>query len=182
MNNQLYENSILSGSSCEQDEIDNPERLFNGREPNFAILTEKPEHRIIILLKGQGFSNIEIAEKTGYTNVWVGQILRQPWAKEALVREIQSTGRDEIQTFLQGAALDSLHTLVQLRDDAKVENSVRRAAADSLADRYLGKATQKVDSVTTVRTTSNDIEAVQREIEELEREEARLTGKQLAKN
>src|SRR2546430_16148555 len=92
LNTQLYENSPLSGSLKERDYEGNPERLFNDRKPNFAILSEKPEHRLVVFLKAEGLSNTEIAARTGYQLAGVGQAPRQPWARERLVQEMSHAG------------------------------------------------------------------------------------------
>lgn len=177
VNRQLYKNSSLSGSSIEQDAKDDACGMFNAKDPNFAIQHEKPEHRMAVYLKAQGKSNREIAKLLGYTEAWVSQIIRQPWARVALLREMQAAGRDAIQTTLEGAALDSVLTVISIRDDLSAKQNVRLAAADSLLDRFLGKPTQRVEQTNTNRTAADSIDGVNRELEELAREEARLTGK-----
>src|SRR5882724_4879245 len=73
-----------------------PDALYNSSEPSFAVLHEKPEHRIIVYLKGQGLSNTEIAKRCGYTNGWVSQVTRQPWFRLRLVQELKEAGIDAI--------------------------------------------------------------------------------------
>jgi hypothetical protein len=176
-NRQLYENSRLAGSSVEADAVENSDGFYNAKDPNLAILHEKPQHRMVIYMKAQGKSNREIAKAMSMTESWVSQILRQPWAREQLLKELQLAGRDAIQAALQGAALDSVYTVIAIRDDCKVTKPhVSLAAADSLLDRFLGKATQRVESTSTVKHVAEDAEQVDREIAETEREIARLAG------
>jgi len=167
MNTQLYENSPLAGASIEEVEKSNPDGFYNAKDPNLAILHERPEHRICIMLKASGKSNNEIAAIINYTPSWVSQILRQPWAKEALLRELKKLGGDSVAELLAGTATDSVFKLIQLRDTADDEGVQLRASQD-LLDRYLGKATQKVESNTKVTHLSGDVEKVDKELAEIE--------------
>ena len=175
LNRQLWENSPMNGSSVSAVEEGSANRLFNSKEPNFGILSEKPEHRLIILLKAQGHSNVEIAKLTGYTNVWIGQILRQPWAKERLVEEISKGGTEAVQTLLQGSAVDSIYRIIELRDCSE-DDGVRLRSAQDLLDRHLGKATQHVEARSTVQHVSTEIGQLDAQLLKLEAEERRLLG------
>jgi len=177
MNRQLYENSGLKelfegtpsagGGSAP---------LFNAREPNLAILHEKGEHRLLLWLKAKGASNREIARESGYTEPWLSQLFRQPWAQAQLVEMLREAGADEVGAIIKGAAADSVFTLIELRDDSDMPGAVRKGAADSLLDRYLGKPHQSVE----VRSEAKAIESVDdlnKELAELEQEEKRLLGR-----
>jgi len=187
-NKQLYRNSGLkelfeleksaSAAADADSERSNPlSQLFNAKEPNLAIKHEKPEHRLLLYMKAQGMSTTEIAEQSGYTISWLSQLFRQPWAQERLLQILNETGKDRVQTLLKAAAEDSVMTLIDLRDDAEVPASVRRSAADSLLDRYLGKPHQHVEVVQSPAKSADDIMALDREIEVLQQEENRLLGK-----
>lgn len=174
-NPQLWENNPMRESSVDLDEKAAEGRFYNSKDPNFGIIREKPEHRLIILLKAQGHSNVEIARLTGYTNVWVGQVLRQPWAKLQLIEEFKRGGQDAVQALLQGSAVDSVYKLLELRDTAEDEGVQLRASQD-LLDRHLGKATQRVEAHTTVHHTATEISEVDAQLAKLEAEERRLLG------
>lgn len=176
-NKQLFENSELSGSEVEQDYKGTSTGLYNDRQPNLAVLSEKPEHRIVIFLKAQGMSNNEIAKRTGYTYPWVSQLLRQPWARLRLVEEITASGRNAVEEMLKSAAEDSVYTLISERDNANAKPAERISAANSLLDRFLGKPTQKVEQ--TIKTGKLDtLDDTERELLALEQEEARIRGTQ----
>ena len=121
--------------------------LHGAKEPFYHIQSERAEHRVMIFLKAQGHSNIEIARATGFTSVAVSNILRQPWAARRIVEEITLAGRDEVAELLQGAAADSVLKLIQLRDDAngKVPPAVQKSAADAILDRVYGKPNQRFE-------------------------------------
>lgn len=94
--------------------------LYNMKRPSCGveIVHEKPEHRIILFLKAQGHSHTEIAKITGYTIPWISQIVRQPWARERLMRILTEQGEDAVQAVLRGEVLNSVFTLIEVRDTA----------------------------------------------------------------
>lgn len=155
----------------------NPERLEGDTLPSTFILKEKPEHRIVIYLKAQGLSNKEIARRIGYQESWVAQILRQPWARARLVKEIGEQGRDAIASLLQGTVEDSLFTLIDIRDSKDAKAADRVAAANSLLDRFLGKPTQRVETKTEELGRVEDVAKLESEITLLEKEIERHVGK-----
>ena len=173
---QIYDESPVSVSSIAEAMAESGDQFYNNRDPNLAIQHEKPEHRIVIFLKAQGMSNREIAQRTKFTEPWVSQILRQPWARRKLIDEIARAGKEPLSALIECQATDSVFTLVELRDDPDVESSVRRAAADSLLDRFLGKPTQKVETKNTNINVAAKLEDVDRQLAEVEAEERRLVG------
>lgn len=177
VNTQIYCNSPLSGSAIEQDARSDPKALFGRKLPNLAVIQEKAEHRIIILLKAQGFSNREIAKKTGiYTECHISQVLRQPWAQKRLMAEIYEAGGDAIQELLRGNVADSILTLVEIRDNGE-KDSDRVAAAKDILDRFLGKPTQRIETKNENHTFDHgDVAELDRQLAEAQREEKRLIG------
>lgn len=151
VNKQLFANSEVSAVYAQEVEagravgLSEREGFFNAKDPNLAILTEKPEHRLVIFLKARGHNNTEIAQASGFTLPWVGQILRQPWARARLAEEINNAGRDELATIIEGAAKDSMFTLVELRDDENSPASVKANVSQYLVDRFLGKPKQSIE-------------------------------------
>jgi hypothetical protein len=166
---QLFPDNPLSGSGVDDAVKEDQRQFYNPRDPNFGIMSEKPEHRIVILLKAQCKSNGEISRLTGYTQSWVSQILRQPWARERLLAEINANGGDAVGDILAGAVIDSLSTIIDLRDKAD-DDAIRLRAAQDLVDRHLGKATTKIESNNTTRHLNADMEAVNKELVEVERQ------------
>lgn len=176
-NGQLFENSQLAGSSIHEAYHESEDKFYNSKDPNLVIKHEHAVHRLMVMLKAQGKTNRKIAELTGKTEPWVSQVLRQPWARQLLVKELREAGRDALQSILEGEAENSLLTLIQLRDDSDADGSVRRGAANDLLDRFLGKPTQRVESTQKVTVTAESVEELNAELAELDREEQRLIGK-----
>lgn len=133
------------GESAFQALASDPDALHNPKRAAVDLKHEKAEHRVIVMLKAQGFSNMEIATQLGFTPVMVNYVVNQPWAQKRIVEEIQRAGRDEVETVLRGAVLDSVNTLISLRDNPGVKASDKRAISEYLIDRILGKPKQAID-------------------------------------
>lgn len=171
-NVQAYINNEEHFAAVEEDLASEPGKdFFNAKDPNLAIKTETPKHRLICYLKAQGLSNKEIGLRVGSTASWVSQIVRQPWARKAIAEEMQIAGRDAIETIVAAAAEDSVYKLIELRDSDAPKN-VQLAAANSLLDRYLGKPTQKIEQEVTKKTV--DIKELETELAVANAEAKRL--------
>ena len=156
----------LKAQELQKEYEESPDALFGDKRPNLVIKSERPEHRMIVYLKAQGMTNQEIANKTGYGYQWVCQIVRQPWFRAKFVEECKEVGRDAVETFLKAEVLPSLETLRNIRDNEAGKAADRRAAADSLLDRFLGKPTQRVEK----EETSKGLDAARETVEDLERQ------------
>lgn len=64
----------------------------------------KPRHDIVVALHCSGDTNIEIAEKTGYTEVRVSQILNDPQARER-IRRFQKRIEQKMHEDIGGSVL-----------------------------------------------------------------------------
>ena len=171
--------NLESGSQEEQDYAANGNRLHNDNKPYQGYKKEKPEHRLMILLKAQGKANKEIAELTGYTPQTVSEVLRQPWARQRLLDEINIAGRDQIYELLRGEVANSLMKVVEIRDTATAdEKAVALAASNSIIDRFLGKPTQRVESFEGGKRNTDQLDPakIDAELARVEGEVARLTG------
>lgn len=176
INRQLYKNSPLQKLFEETDaEFGGGKPLFNAKDPNLAILHEKPEHRALLWMKAQGASNREISSVSGYTEPWLSQLFRQPWAQAMLVEILREGGADEVRGLIKSAAADSVLTLINIRDEPKAPYAVRRACAVDLVEQFLGKPKQHVEMAET--QASKDVEELDKQIEQLQMEENRLLGR-----
>jgi hypothetical protein len=152
---------------------DGEDVLHATRPPNLGITHEKAEHRLILYLKLEGFSNREVAARTGYTESWVSQVTRQPWFQKRLLVELNANGRTGLTEYLQVQVNDSFVKIVELRDGAKSE-TVQAACAMNIIDRVLGKPVQrsevkmetsrKVDQVEDIRAAVDVLNAREKEL------------------
>lgn len=155
-----------------------PETRLHGAVVPFAkIMTEKPEHRYCVLLKTLGHTDKEIAEKSGYTPEYVRNILAQPWARQQQSRIMEeSDERQLVDAMLKTHAPKAMKLLMTIIDDEKAPVQARAKAAESMLDRFLGKATQTVQVRPMVPETQDMSELDQR-LRELEAKERDLYGR-----
>lgn len=128
-----------------------PEQLHNSSVGAATIVREKAIHRSMIYLHAAGASLRDIADQTGFSYAAVRTILSQPWARERLVQILKETGRDRVKHFLTHEVAPSLEILKEIRDDRNAKEAARIAAANSILDRALGKATVIIESTNTTR-------------------------------
>lgn len=171
-NPQLWENNVASTDDVVKEYAESPLKLHNDRNPNLAVMSERPEHRMIVYLRAQGKTPAEIAPLVGLGYQWVLQICRQPWFKKRLMEMIHEAGQDGVQKFLDGEIMPSIVTLAEVRDTA-AKASDRVAACNSLLDRALGKAVQhiKTEKLPTVDAAKVEMSALERELEAVRQEQ-----------
>ena len=138
------------------------------------VQSEKPWHRLAIMMAASGSTTTEIAEKLDRNVAWVSILLRQTWARKRLTDEITAAGRDEIATLFKSAGPDAVRRIVEISETTANEN-VKLAANREILDRLLGKSTQRIEA-TNVVVNVNPAE-IDAEIAKLEREESRLLGR-----
>jgi len=149
-NKQLYENSGLQQVFEERglpprEEFFTANRDYIKDEPNLAILSEQPWHRLALYMKVKGASNRAIAKYTDKSEAWISQLMRQPWARERMAEIANEEGIDNVQAVLKGALIDSVYKLIELRDDEDVPAAVKRGCCTDLIQQYLGKPRQQVE-------------------------------------
>ena len=130
---------------------------------------EQPIHRLMVVLKSQGYSNTDISKQLEVAVTTVGNVLSQPWARQRLVALINAAGKDPVAETLRGEVMDSIMALVEVRDNPKAPAAARAGAANSILDRYLGKPIQKSE-VTVSQKTPETVEDIDRRLAELRRE------------
>lgn len=132
-----------SAKQLSEHEIDS---LFGRESTGYAPLkTEKPEHRLMLWYRLQGYNVKETALLSGYQYNHVARICRQQWFISAFIKLAAEAGKDSVQTFLEGEVLPALQRTVDLAQNAEGENT-RLAANKEILDRFLGKSTVKVES------------------------------------
>lgn len=119
--------------------------LFGDSGAYQVYKAEKPEHRLMLWLRLNGHTVKETATLTGYTPQTVSQVCKQSWFREAFCRLSTEMGKDVVQTLLEGEVVPTIERLIALRDGAE-SDAVRKAACDSILDRFMGKPTVRVES------------------------------------
>ena len=132
-----FRNRTLGGFNAEQEEA-----LWNDRDPQISLKSEKPIHRRMAELNLQGFNHKEIGALTGYDERYVSNILRQPHARVHMIEASKRPLQEELVEFLDAEVMQSLRVLKTIRDDPTSKASDRISAAKEIADRRLGRPTQ----------------------------------------
>jgi hypothetical protein len=121
--------------------------LFNDIDPRCEVKREKPAHRQIIDFAELGFNNKEIGRAMDMTPAHVSTILKQPWARERIVKDLKKSTQDEVKAMIETMAADSLTRIEALAIEARSE-TVKLSANQYFVDRFLGKPTQPISTDT----------------------------------
>ena len=111
-----------------------------GVKPTQAIKRETQNARIVLYLKAQGMSNLEVGEVIGMSPSWVSQITRQPWFLENLTQILHTTGMEAIRNKLATYGALAADKAFEMMNDAKSEN-VRATCAFQLMKVGIGETT-----------------------------------------
>jgi hypothetical protein len=145
---------------------------FKGVAPiapsGWVIEKEAPWHLSAAYMYAMGSCNREIAEAHGKSPQAVSNLFHQPFFQER-VTEIMAANRRDVMDLFRAERINTLATLIALRDDPATPASVRAMVCKDILDRSLGKAVQRIETVGEV--TSSDPVA---ECERLEAEVRRL--------
>ena len=106
------------------------------------VRNEHPVDRLMQKLRVDGLEISEIAKICEKPESTVRSVLSQPWAQMRMVRMIDKIRAEEVRKFVAEEVMPSLQVIKEIRDDKLAPPAVRKAAAESLVDRLLGKATQ----------------------------------------
>ena len=145
--------------------------LFDGMAvppSGWEIQREHPWHLSAAHMYATGASGNEIAKAHGKSIQAVSNLLRQGFF-QSRVLEIMAANRRDIMDLFRAERVNTLATLIAIRDDPGTPASVKAMVCKDLLDRSLGKAVQRIEAVTEV--ASSDPCA---EYERLEAENNRL--------
>lgn len=138
--------------------------FHNPRPPTKALQKERAQHRLCAYLFCTGLSQTEIAKRMGWAIPTVSNLWRQPWFQEFIKEEMAGASRDTLNDVIKGAAVDSVFTLITLRDEKSTPAGVKRQCCSELLDRAMGKAPQTVHNV---GYAGGDVADIQRVDEDL---------------
>jgi hypothetical protein len=163
--------------------------LHNNRRPPYIIQSERPEHRFLVFLYAQGLSTKEIYLQLGgqwdsernlpisspdarYSYQHLHTIRRQAWFQTKLVEYMEKCGEDVVRAKLKAELMPSIDKVIAIRDDVDAPKQLQLKAAESLIDRFLGKAVQQVVTVApaTVAKYAKDAADLQSELDAVESE------------
>ena len=137
-----------SGTFSIDDMDDIPEvqepALWKRKAPQYERQQEQEWHRHVIHLSARGFQSNEIAQIIGRSPTTVQDILRQPYYKDEVIREIRRVASEDEQvvTIVKENVAKAVTVLATIMEDTQSPKRDRIAAANAILDRRYGKPNQ----------------------------------------
>lgn len=130
----------------EFDQTPQPEGRLNGAKPPLWPLgKEQLWHRAAASIFACGVCVRDVARQLGKSETTLQNLTRQPWFQEEVSRLMREQGRD-MNALFAAEQINSLQTLVKLRDDRNTPAAARIQCARDILDRALGKPVQRVET------------------------------------
>lgn len=156
--------------------VDEPIR--NGAPQTLFTDGEKPVHRLICYMSLGGKTNTEIAAEMGMSVATIGNVLRQPAAKEFMAREARRIAGGEVENLFKTQLGQTFSTLVELRDSTNTPPATRAAVCTAILDRAFGKPTvyTKNESTITYDEAKQELAEIDRQLAALKQQTKTLPG------
>lgn len=140
---KFRENKLIAGAELA------PEMLVNrtpGQGAGHQVIYEKPWHRMALYLFSANMSIRDVANVLEMSNSAVSDLLHTEWFQKRLTALIEASGGSDVMALCKAEAINSIQTLIEIRDNPNVPAMARRACAMDLIERFHGKAIQKVET------------------------------------
>lgn len=137
--------------------------LFNKGNPTVELVREKPWHRLAVILKSAGMTDVEIGKELGVTPAAVRVAWKQPWANGILLSRLHASG-DKAMAKLHSECEAAVERLIMIAMHAK-NDETRRKANNDILDRKYGRPNQphSLGSKSTDECTDAELVAIVRE-------------------
>ena len=106
---------------------------------------EKPWHRLAVRLHLEGWPNHDISNEWRQPMADIAEVITSKEGK-AEIAKVLADDEKVVTKILEAAGIDSIYTLIRLRDGAKTE-SVRYNAAKTLLEQGQGKPLAKIQQI-----------------------------------
>jgi hypothetical protein len=129
-------------------QIEDP--LYGDTDTWEVLCKEKPVHRRMVEMSIQGYTPQEIADTVHYNVHYVRKVLRQPWARERIIKRVQKTVSEEIKDFLEAEVLPALKRVAATgKNNFDTEHQQYRTELGlkcdtNVIERFLGKPVQPI--------------------------------------
>jgi hypothetical protein len=165
--------SEVNGNKPGDVSADNPfvpiAEFYQSTPPIRELEKEQAWHRTAAFAFALGATAKDVAKQLDRTYITVQNLLRQPWFQKNVTALMAEYGSRDIMELLRAEQVNSLCTLIEIRDNPKAASAARVVCARDILDRTLGKPMQRVE-VTGEVASDNPVE----EVERLEAEVNRL--------
>jgi hypothetical protein len=111
----------------------------------WEIEKEAPWHLSAAYMYATGARNGEIARAHGKSAQAVSNLFRQPFFQER-VTEIMAANRRDVVDLFRAERINTLETLIEMRDDPETPAHVRAICCRELLDRSMGKPVQPIET------------------------------------
>ena len=124
--------------------------VFHGRDAALAGNSvndrkwEFPWHRAAISLLSAGYTIRDTAAMVEKSETSVKQLAHTPWVAERIANKMEKS-EDCLMEAMRSEPANSFNKLIELRDNPKVSPTVQAAVCNSILDRVMGKATNKIE-------------------------------------
>lgn len=119
----------------------------------------------------------DIAAVLGCPGEMVQKLFASNEFKEKYENEVgKKSGGSLFDRLLDGEDVNSLLTIIVLRDDIRTPPAIRYKCAQDLLDRVKGKPVQTVKSEQSVVKTTSDVESLEAELKELDSKQEEIFG------
>jgi len=143
------------------------------QQPSF----EKPWHRFALNMAARAkMSSEDIAKTLGCDKRIVQALFRQDWFKHRYEELVGRSAGTLYEVLLDGEDVNSLMTIIELRDNPKIAPNIRLACARDILDRIKGKPVQHVQTEASVINDKTGIEDMQAELAQLDKQQEELLG------
>ena len=138
---------------------------------NWELQKEQAWHKVAAILYALGASQAQIARELDRTPQAVCNLIRQPFF-QSRVAEIMAENSRDIMELFKAERINTLATLIALRDDPETPASVKTTVCKEIFDRTLGRPVQPIAAVQEVHSDDPvaEVERLEADLRQLRRE------------
>ena len=135
---------------------------------NWELQKEQAWHKVAATLYALGATGVQIARELDRTPQAVCNLVKQPFFQSRVAERMAENSRDIMELF-KAERINTLATLIELRDNPETPASVRAMICKDLLDRVLGKAVQRIEAVGEVHSDDpvKEVEMLEAEVKRL---------------
>jgi hypothetical protein len=135
---------------------------------NWELQKEQAWHKVAATLYALGASQVQIARELDKTPQAVCNLVKQERFQSRVAGIMAENSRDMMELF-KAERINTLATLIELRDDPGTPASVRAMVCKDILDRSLGKAVQRIEAMGEVHSDDpvKEVEMLEADIKRL---------------
>lgn len=115
----------------------------------YEMVSEQPWHKHAAYYLATRTPRKKVAELFNVSTRTISALLTQPWFQKILSDVIKDTVGTDVMDLFKAELINSVNTLVEIRDSEKTPAIVRANVAKEIVDRVMGRTVQKVETTVT---------------------------------